>query len=265
MGLLQDFTDKPFKTNPVFVLVLGLCPTLAVSTTVANAFWMAVAVTIVLIGSNVIIASIKSFVPKDVRIPCFIVVIASFVSMVDIAMAGTMPVMHKTLGIFIPLIVVNCIIIGRAEAFASRRSVPASVMDALGIGAGYMMSILLIAAIREIVGTGQLTLPLPLNSMSADLDPTGFLFTLNNESSLLRPMQIFTLAPGAFLVIGLLFGLMRMRKARKLRRERAGRGYLVPQVASDFPKKAPAAATPAAPPAGDAPAPGGPTPAQEGA
>ena len=114
MGLLKDFTDKPFKANPVFVLALGLCPTLAVSTTLANSFWMAVAATAVLVGSNVIIAAIKKLVPKDVRIPCYIVVIAGFVTMVDIMMEGLMPQMHKLLGIFIPLIVVNCIIIGRA-------------------------------------------------------------------------------------------------------------------------------------------------------
>jgi electron transport complex protein RnfE len=255
MGLLKDFTDKPFKTNPVFVLVLGLCPTLAVSTTVANAFWMAVAATVVLIGSNIIIAAIKDIVPKDVRIPCYIVVMASFVSMVDISMAGTMPAMHKTLGIFIPLIVVNCIIIGRAEAFANRNSVLSSIMDALGIGAGYMVSIVLIAAIREVLGTGQLTLPFPLGAMGADLDPTGRVFTLNNEGSLLQPMQVLTLAPGAFLVIGLLFGVLNIRKARRLRRQRAEHGYLVPQVAADFAMRAAG---------GDAAASAGPALAQEG-
>jgi electron transport complex protein RnfE len=235
MGLLQDFTDKPLKTNPVFVLALGLCPTLAVSTTLKNAFWMAVAATAVLIGSNVIIAAVKKLVPKDVRIPCFIVVIASFVTMVETTMQGLMPEMHKTLGIFIPLIVVNCIIIGRAEAFASRNSVLSALMDALGIGVGYMLAMLLLGGIREFVGTGQLTLPIPLDGMARDLDFTRRLFTLRpGVKPAFKPLQILTLSPGAFLVIGVLFGFFNVRKARKRRRQRDAHPRLAPQTAADF-------------------------------
>jgi len=227
MGLLRDFTDKPIKANPVFVLVLGLCPTLAVSTSVRNACAMAAAATAVLIGSNILISLIRRFVPNQIRIVCYIVVIAGFVTMVEIIMKALAPEeVNKALGIFIPLIVVNCIILGRAEAFASRHGALSSLLDALGIGVGYLGSLLLIAFIRETLGAGTL--------WGYRLTPV----TIAGRTIIpeYQPANIFVMAPGAFLVIGLLFGFFYWIGNRRRERARLAGVPAVAQTARDLPK-----------------------------
>jgi electron transport complex protein RnfE len=225
MSLLRDFVDKPIKANPVFVLVLGLCPTLAVSTSVRNACAMAAAATAVLIGSNILISLIRRFVPNQIRIVCYIVVIAGFVTMVEIIMKALAPEeVNKALGIFIPLIVVNCIILGRAEAFASSHGALSSLMDALGIGVGYLGSLLIIAFIRETLGAGTL--------WGYRLTPV----TIAGRTIIpeYQPANIFVMAPGAFLVIGLLFGFFYWLGNRWRERLRLAGVPAVAQTARDL-------------------------------
>lgn len=227
MSLLRDFVDKPIKANPVFVLALGLCPTLAVSTSVRNACAMAAAATAVLIGSNILISLIRRFIPNQIRIVCYIVVIAGFVTMVEIIMKAVAPVeVNKALGIFIPLIVVNCIILGRAEAFASRHGPLSSLADALGIGLGYLGALLSIAIIREVLGAGTL--------WGYRLTP----ITVAGRTILpeYQPANILVMAPGAFLVIGLLFGLFYWMGNRRRERLRLAGVPAVAQTARDLPK-----------------------------
>jgi len=228
MSLLRDFADKPIKQNPVFVLALGLCPTLAVTTTVRNGVAMAIAATAVLVCANVLVSLLRRWIPDQIRIPCYIVIIAGFVTMVEIAMkAVAPPEVNEALGIFIPLIVVNCIILGRAEAFASRSGPVSSLMDGLGVGAGFLLALLAISFVREVVGAGtlwgyRLT---PLSLAGVTLVPP------------VEPVMILSMAPGAFLVIGLLFGLLRWIGSRHDKRASALAVRAVPQVAGDFPKK----------------------------
>ena len=146
-----------FKNNPVFRLVLGLCPTLAVTTSFENALGMGMAATFVLICSNVLISALRKVIPGAVHIPCYIVIIATFVTAIDLLMQAYLPELSASLGIFIPLIVVNCIILGRAEAFACRNGVVASFADGLGSGIGFTLALSVIASVREIVGAGTLT------------------------------------------------------------------------------------------------------------
>jgi electron transport complex protein RnfE len=181
--------------NPTFGLVLGLCPTLAVSTTVANAIGMGIAATFVLLGSNIIISSLRKFIPEKIRIPCYIVVIATFVTITELFMKAYSPALSKSLGIFVPLIVVNCIVLGRAEAFASKMPVVYSIVDALGMGIGFTLALILIAAIREVSGAGTI-LGFPLVK--------GF-----------EPVILMILAPGALLTIGLLIGFTNWMKLKK--------------------------------------------------
>jgi len=227
MSLLRDFVDKPIKANPVFVLVLGLCPTLAVSTSVRNACAMAAAATAVLIGSNILISLIRRFIPNQIRIVCYIVVIAGFVTMVEIIMKALAPEeVNKALGIFIPLIVVNCIILGRAEAFASSHGALSSLMDALGIGVGYLGSLLLIAFIRETLGAGTL--------WGYRLTPV--IVSGHTIIPEYQPANIFVMAPGAFMVIGLLFGFFYWMGNRRRERLRLAGVPAVAQTARDLPK-----------------------------
>ena len=227
MSLLRDFVDKPIKANPVFVLVLGLCPTLAVSTSVRNACAMAAAATAVLIGSNILISLIRRFIPNQIRIVCYIVVIAGFVTMVEIIMKALAPEeVNKALGIFIPLIVVNCIILGRAEAFASSHGALSSLMDALGIGVGYLGSLLLIAFIRETLGAGTL--------WGYRLTPV--IVSGHTIIPEYQPANIFVMAPGAFMVIGLLFGFFYWMGNRRRERARLAGVPAVAQTAEDLPK-----------------------------
>ena len=179
-----------FKENPIFCLVLGLCPFLAVSTSLDNAIGMGAAATFVLVASNVIISLIRKKVPNKIRIPIFIVVIASFVTMASLFMQAYLPALNKALGIYVPLIVVNCIILGRAEAFASKNNTLSSFLDGLGMGIGFTLSLLLISLIREFLGTGSLKL---------------FGITLINIP--MQPAMIFILPAGALLVMGLLLAL----------------------------------------------------------
>ncbi len=194
-NLIQEFSKGILRENPTFKLALGLCPTLAVSTSVMNGFGMGVAATFVLVGSSTIVALIKKFIPDKIRIPCFIVVIASFVTIVELVMKAYFPELSKSLGIFVPLIVVNCVVLGRAEAFASRHTLGQSVFDALGMGAGFALSLVIISAIREAFGNGTLF---------------GLVIAGNFE-----PALLFILAPGAMLVIGLLMGMFNYLMARK--------------------------------------------------
>jgi len=188
--LFREFFKGIGDENPTFRLILGLCPTLAVSTSVVNGLGMGIAATFVLLGSNIIISLLRKFIPDQIRIPCFIVVIATFVTIVELTMKAYAPELSKALGIFVPLIVVNCIVLGRAEAFASRQGVLLSTIDALGMGAGFTLALLLIAGIREMLGNGTLF---------------GLLIIKGFE-----PVLFLVLAPGALLVIGLLIGFINL-------------------------------------------------------
>jgi electron transport complex protein RnfE len=190
--------------NPVFVLVLGLCPVLAVTTSVENAIGMGVAATFVLVMSNGLVSLIRSFIPAKVRIPAFIVIIASFVTIVELVMHGYMPQLYSQLGIFVPLIVVNCIILGRAEAFASKNDLLHSILDGFGMGAGFMIALVLIGGSREFLGTNKL-----FGYQVFDLK-NGILGFLH-----LKPMAIMTLAPGGFIVLGFIMAIINWFKLRK--------------------------------------------------
>ena len=176
-----------FKENPTFALVLGMCPTLATTTSAINGMSMGLATMFVLICSNVVISLLKNLIPDKVRIPAFIVVIATFVTIVEMLMKAYLPAIYEVLGLFIPLIVVNCIVLGRAEAFAAKNSVGLSALDGLGMGLGFTLSLTVIGMIRELLGTGCCF------GMHVYTDNYG--------------MLLFVLAPGAFIVLGLLMGL----------------------------------------------------------
>jgi len=196
MSKLAVFTKGIIKENPTFVLMLGLCPTLAVTTKVQNAIAMGVAVIGVLTCSNVIISFIRKFIPREIRIPCFIVVIASFVTITELVMKAFAPEeINRALGIFIPLIVVNCIILGRAEAFASKNGIIASALDGLGSGLGFTLAVVVVATVREVLGSGSFW-GIPL---AEDI----------------TPISIMIQAPGAFLVLGLLLGFFAWLGSRR--------------------------------------------------
>jgi len=182
-------------SNPLFVLALGFCPALAVSTSVDNAIGMSVGVAFVLLGANLIVSAIRKAVPNIVRIPVFIVIIATFVTVVNLVFHAYVPALYESLGIYLPLIVVNCIILGRAEAFASKNPVTSSIADALGVSIGFLLALLIISFLRELLGTGSLSL------FGVDL------FTLPVLGE--NPMTLFILPPGAFLVMALLLALFR--------------------------------------------------------
>jgi electron transport complex protein RnfE len=189
MGLTGEFVKGLWKENPVFRLVLGMCPTLAVTTLAINGIAMGLATTFVLICSNLVVSLIRNLIPSRVRLPAFIVVIASFVTIVDLVMAGFFFQLHKALGVFIPLIVVNCIILGRAEAFASRNSVSQSLADGLGMGIGFTLSLTVLGSVREVLGNG-----------------TIFSVPLMGETFL--PFLVMVLPPGAFIALGFLLAAM---------------------------------------------------------
>ena len=193
MNKLNIIVSGIVKNNPTFVLVLGMCPTLGTTTSAANGFGMGVATMAVLIMSNIVISLIKNLIPDKVRIPAFIVVIASFVTVIQLLMEAYVPSLYETLGVFIPLIVVNCIILGRAEAFASKHNVLDSALDGLGIGLGFTLSLTVIGAVREILGSGSVF---------------GYKFIEGDG------MIAFVLAPGAFLVLGYLMVLFNKATAR---------------------------------------------------
>ena len=190
-----EFIKGIVITNPVFVLVLGLCPTLAVTSSVDNAIGMSGGVLFVILGSNIIVALIRNITPSMVRIPVFIVVIATFVTIISLLFEAYIPPLYDSLGIYLPLIVVNCIILGRAEAFAQKNSVLYSIADALGISIGFTLSILIVSFLREVLGTGKLTI----------FGKTLFSLPVLSQS----PIGVFIMPPGAFLVLGLLLALFR--------------------------------------------------------
>ncbi len=186
MSKLQLITKGILKENPTFVLILGMCPTLGVTSSAINGMGMGVATMVVLIMSNMVISLIKGIVPDKVRIPAFIVVIASFVTIIEMLMKAYVPSLYASLGVFIPLIVVNCIILGRAEAFASKNGIFDSALDGIGIGLGFTLSLTAIGAVREILGAGSIF---------------GYTFATD-----VMPL-LFILAPGGFLVLGYLMVL----------------------------------------------------------
>jgi len=191
MNQVKNFTKGFFKENPILVLVLGTCPTLATTSSALNGLGMGIATTFVLIGSNVVIALLSKLIPDKVRIPAFIVIIASFVTIVDLVMQAYVPALYETLGIFIPLIVVNCIVLGRAEAFASKNSVLSSFFDGLGMGLGFTMALGIMGSIRELLGNGSIF---------------GYKFIAGDG------ILVFILAPGAFWVLGYLIALINRLK-----------------------------------------------------
>jgi len=187
MNQLTNFTKGFIKENPVFVLLLGLCPTLGVTSTAINGLGMGLATTFVLLMSNIVVSLIKSFIPDKVRIPAFIVIIATFVTVVELTMQAYTPALFDALGLFIPLIVVNCLVLGRAEAFASKQGILSSIIDGLGMGLGFSFALTLLGAARELLGSGNI---FGFELLQGDL------------------MLVFVLAPGAFIALGYLIALM---------------------------------------------------------
>jgi Na+-translocating ferredoxin:NAD+ oxidoreductase subunit E len=192
MNQLNNFTKGFFKENPILVLVLGTCPTLATTSSSLNGMGMGIATTFVLIGSNVVISLLSNVIPDKVRIPAFVVIIASFVTVVDLLMQAYVPGLYEKLGIFIPLIVVNCIVLGRAEAYACKNSVFSSLIDGAGMGLGFTMALGILGAFREMVGSGSIF---------------GYKFIKGDG------ILVFILAPGAFWALGYLIALInRLRR-----------------------------------------------------
>jgi len=196
MSQMKHLVNGIIRENPALVLLIGMCPTLAVTTSAFNGLGMGVATTFVLTMSNIVISSIKNLVPNKVRIPIFVVVIASFVTIVQMVMEAFVPGLYKALGVFVPLIVVNCIILARAEAFAQKNSVMASLFDGLGMGIGFTLALTILGGIREILGNGSFF---------------GFRFVSENASTIL----VFILSPGAFIALGYLIALFNQLKKSK--------------------------------------------------
>ena len=203
--MANELTKGFWKENPVLVLLLGMCPTLAVTSSATNGLSMGIATMCVLIGSNIVISAIRNIVPKKIRIPVYIVVIATFVTIIDLTMQAYAPAaLYDALGIFIPLIVVNCIVLGRAEAFASKNGVGKSILDAIGMGLGFTFALVALGATREFLASGSL-------------------FEIKMVPGWTVDFMLMTSAPGAFIILGLfLAGMnaMNMRKAKK-----AGKSY----------------------------------------
>jgi electron transport complex protein RnfE len=195
--VVQEFTKGLWAEIPPFRLVLGLCPTLAVTKTVENGVGMGIATTFVLVCSNILISLLRNVIPKNVRIACFIVVIATFVIVVELVMQAFAYPLFLKLGIFIPLIVVNCIVLGRAEAFAAKNGVVSSFADGLGIGIGFTLSLTALSLFREVLGSGTFTVP--ITSVSIPVFGPSF-----------QPFNFLVEAPGAFVCLGLMLCVMNM-------------------------------------------------------
>ncbi len=191
--MMREMLKKIISENPVFVLLLGMCPVLAVTTTASNAIGMGLAATVVLIGSNVVISCLRKVIPQKIRIAAYIVIIAGFVTVIEMLLKAYFPALAQSLGLFIPLIVVNCIILGRAEAFASKNGIGASFMDGLGMGLGFTFALLVLAVIREILGNGTL--------FGFSLFPEGF-----------QPAIMMILPPGGFITLGLVLAAINLMK-----------------------------------------------------
>jgi electron transport complex protein RnfE len=200
VSLYKEFNKGILKDNPVLIQLLGMCPTLAVTTSVENGIGMGLSATAVLLGSNVVISLIRKYIPSKVRIPAFIVIIAGFVTLIDMLLKAYLPALSKSLGLFIPLIVVNCIILARAEAFASKNNVGKSFMDGLGMGLGFTLALVILATVREIFGNGTF---LGINVFGANY----------------QPALIMILPPGAFLGLGIILGILNWIKMRRKRGE----------------------------------------------
>jgi electron transport complex protein RnfE len=181
----QNFLKGIIKENPIFVMLLGMCPTLGVTSSAFNGFGMGVATLFVLLMSNIVVSLVKSQIPSKVRIPAFIIIIASFVTIVEMVLEAFVPFLYEQLGIFIPLIVVNCLILGRAEAFASKNNLFSSILDALGMGLGFVLALTVLGATREILGSGSLF---------------GMKFVSENANTFI----LFILPPGAFIALAYL-------------------------------------------------------------
>ncbi len=182
MSNLHEFTKGLIKENPTLVTLLGMCPTLAVTTMASNGIGMGLATTFVLLGSNIVISLLKNVIPKAVRLPCYIVIIAGFVTAVELLLKSYLPALHSALGIFLPLITVNCIILGRAEVFASKNKLLPSICDALGMGLGFTLSLFTMGSIRELMGSGQWfgiqIIPESFDNMMIFIMPAGGFFVL---------------------------------------------------------------------------------------
>ncbi len=189
MSLKNDFFSGIIRENPVLVLMIGLCPTLAVSSSAVNGFGMGIAASFVLICSNIVIALVRKWIPDQIRIPIFIIIISTFVTLTDYVMQAYYPALYKQLGVFVPLIVVNCIILGRAEAFAYKNGVLSSTLDGLGMGLGFTLVITVIGAIRELVGNGTI-----FNKVVFGPD--------------FQPALIMIMPPGGFITIGILMAFL---------------------------------------------------------
>lgn len=216
-SLRREFTKGLIAENPVLRLVLGTCPTLAVSTNVVNAAGMGVSALIVLVCSNVVISLLRKAIPSKIRIPAYIVIIASFVTIVQSLVKAFVPALDAALGVFLPLIVVNCIILGRAEAFAGKNSVLASAADGLGMGLGFTMALCCMASIRETIGAGTfLSGAQNLLALFGENVLNGFNgFTVIPRDCVITPMTIFILAPGGFFTFGLLMACANRLAERK--------------------------------------------------
>jgi len=196
MSLASDFSKGIWKENAVFKLLLGMCPVLAVTTSAENGLGMGLATTFVLVCSNIVVALLRKLIPSGVRIPAFIIIIASFVTVVQLSMEAWVYDLYQALGIFIPLIVVNCLILGRAEAFASKNPVLRSIFDGLGMGIGFTLALFILGSVRELFGSGAI--------LGVSLFGSSY-----------QPVLLMILPPGAFITLGLLLALMsRMGRAR---------------------------------------------------
>ena len=187
--LAQEFSKGIFKENPTFRLLLGMCPTLAVTLTAINGFGMGISALFVLLCSNIVISALKDVIPAKVRMPAYILIIATFVTIVDMVLNAYAPALHEALGIFIPLIVVNCIIMGRAEAFARKNTIGRSVIDALGMGIGFTLSLTVLGIIRELFGAGSF-------------------FNIQIMGTAFEPIAVLATPPGAFITLGIMLGLV---------------------------------------------------------
>lgn len=204
MSHMNELKKGIFKENPVFIIMLGMCPTLGVSTQVSNALGMGASVLFVLFFSNIVISILRNIIPDTIRIPSYIVVIASFVTIVEMVLHAFVPAVYSALGVYLPLIVVNCIILGRAEAFANKNTVLDSALDAIGMGIGFTLSLTLIATIREVLGAGTITL-FPVGGFDGVIEIPGLV-----ES----PVRVLTLAAGALLVMGYLKAFFQWKSSR---------------------------------------------------
>ncbi len=203
--LMERLKNGIFTENVIFIQVLAMCPTLAVTTSAKNAIGMGLASTVVLIGSNFVVSLLRKVIPDKIRIPAFIVIIASFVTLLQFLMQGFVPALYKALGIFIPLIVVNCVILGRAEAYASKNPPISSIFDGLGQGLGFTASLLIVGLVRELFGTGRI--------FDMQIMPASF-----------QPALIMILAPGAFFTLGILMAIINViniNKKKKLKSKAA--------------------------------------------